>query len=167
MSIGTVWLPGTWGTDTWQTGDWADVGAPAATVPEPPQPTILLFEDVTTTLAFIGDDGFTMPIPLNFPAGATGPITVSCKGSDGTPEDLSTAALVTLRVVNRNGTVAVNGVVLTNPSSDGTATWTRLSQQVSTPGDYRSQVTVVRQNGTTGYYPTAESGAPITISATI
>lgn len=167
MSMGTVWIDGSWGPLTWETGSWADVSGPVGTIIAPPTPTVLLFESTATTLEFYGDDGSLMSTPVMFTAGTTGPLTVRCVGADGTAEDLSTAILVTLRVVNVNGTVVVNAVPLTNTSSNGTASWNRLGAQVSTAGDYRSQVTVVRNNASVGYYPSAQAGAPLTILPTV
>jgi hypothetical protein len=129
--------------------------------------TQLAIEASGNRLTFIGDDGFVMSTPAIFTVGETGPLTLTCTGVDGTPEDLSTASAVTLRVLNVNGTVAVNAVALTSPTSLGTAIWTRLSAQVAAAGDYLTQVKVVRADATVGYFPDAKGGEPLTILAAV
>ncbi len=141
-------------------------GGPAPVVVViPPSPTRLTIDVTNTLLGFVGEDGTAMSTPLLFAVGETGPLTVTCMGIDGTVEDLSTAASVTLRVTNRNGTVVVNGVTLTSPTALGTAVWTRTAPQVATAGDYLAQVTVVRGDAgaTVGRYPDGQVGVPITI----
>lgn len=125
--------------------------------------TQLTFPVDATTLGFLSDDGYAMATPFLMTAGETGPVTLTCTGADGTAEDLSTASAVTLRVVCVDGTVVVNAIALSSPTSLGTAVWTRLTAQVATAGDYRGQVKVTRADASIGYYPDAQTGMPITM----
>lgn len=159
-----------------------DSGAPVVVGDKPPSPTRLAFDltatvlafDLDTTLlafdlqptrlAFLGDDGFTMSVPLIFTQNETGAITLSCTGADGTAENLATASAVTFTMQNTaTGVVKVNAVALTGGTADGDATWTRLAAQVDTAGDYVGQVKVVRADATIGYFPDGQTGSSITI----
>lgn len=181
-AIGSVWRSGTWKDTAWKANTWANA-APPVVVVIPPSPTRLGVALVTTILdtvdfnptqlgcasgvtmlGALGDDGFPMSTPIVFTAGETGDLTLSFTGADGTPEDLSTATSVTFTMVNTGtGTVAVDAVALTSPSSDGTAVWTRTSLQVGTPGDYAGQGKVIRANGTIGFFPDGQQGTPFTL----
>lgn len=179
-AIGSVWRSTTWSTVPWAANTWKGASAPIVSeIPPSPTrlandlvttelatdfaPTLLAHDPVNTGLAAFDAEGFEMATPLTFTQGETGAITFRLTGADGTPENLTTASSVTLRITDYAGNPIVNAVALTSLTSDGTGVWTRTGPQVATPGDYRMQITVVRADGTTGRYPDGQFGSPLTI----
>lgn len=106
-----------------------------------------------------------MAQPLVMTAGETGPITFALEGADGTRQDV-TGATVTLRVVDQNGTAAVNNVALTlSDAANGEVTWTRTALQTVTAGDYKYQIKAILADLSVVYFPDGSPlpGSPLTI----
>lgn len=185
-AIGSVWASGTWNTDAWAADTWENAVAPVAVIKatSPTRLLILGFQnyaldiltatgtrlDVSnagTVLTWFADDGDEMSQPLTFTATEIGALALALTGADGTRQNLTGAASVTLTVASVNGgTPVVNAVALTvSDAAQGEVTWTRLAAQVATAGDYRMQVRAVLSNGDIVFFPDAnpELGYPMTL----
>lgn len=150
-AVGPCWVSGSWPDTAWEAGSWGSALTPAVV---PPSPLSLVMVTGNTSLIFVTSAGAIVPSPDSFTVGTTGAYRMLLVGSDGTREDVTLASSVTLRVVSTQGNVVVNAVALDLVTpAQGVVSWNRLSAQVANAGDYLAQVTVVRSDGSVGFFP--------------